>query len=86
MAIQDALATFPADRIVIFAREGDSARYREENLFDDVQERFGVPVVECRTTRRAEVLAHGLDRLRERLVHVVLRAPAQLLAGPGACP
>ncbi len=47
MAIQDALATYPADRILIFAREGDAARYREENVFGEVQERFGVPVVEC---------------------------------------
>jgi deoxyribodipyrimidine photolyase-like uncharacterized protein len=43
MAIQDALATFPADRILIF--RGDEDDYREERLAE-AQERFGVPVTE----------------------------------------
>ena len=43
VAIQDALATFPADRIVIFRGEGDA--YREEDLAE-ARERFGVPVTE----------------------------------------
>ena len=43
LAIQDALATFPADHIVIFRGEGDD--YREEDLAE-ARERFGVPVTE----------------------------------------
>ena len=44
IALQDALATFPADRIVVVTHpEGDSA-YREEDLVPAAQERFGVPV------------------------------------------
>ena len=43
LAIQDALAGFPADRIVIF-RSGHDA-YREEDLAE-ARERFGVPVTE----------------------------------------
>ena len=43
LAIQDALATFPADRILVF--RGDSDDYREEDLAQ-AQERFGVPVTE----------------------------------------
>lgn len=41
LALQDALATFPADRIVIF--RGDGKGYREEELAE-AQDRFGVPV------------------------------------------
>ena len=44
MALQDALATFPADRIVIFVREGDDQRYREDDVCGEVQRRFDVPV------------------------------------------
>ncbi len=40
-ALQDALATFPADRILVF--RGDEDAYREEDLAE-AQERFGVPV------------------------------------------
>jgi hypothetical protein len=41
LALQDALATFPADRIIVF--RGDAGDYREEELAE-AQERFGVPV------------------------------------------
>jgi hypothetical protein len=44
LALQDALATFPADRIVIFVREGDDQRYREDDVCGAVQRRFDVPV------------------------------------------
>jgi hypothetical protein len=44
LALQDALATFPADRILVFRRTGDDA-YREEDL-DGARERFGIPVDE----------------------------------------
>jgi hypothetical protein len=43
LAIQDALAGFPADRIVIFRGDGDA--YREEDLAE-VRDRFGLPVTE----------------------------------------
>jgi hypothetical protein len=44
VAIEDALATFQADRIVIFTHPEGERAYREEDL-DAVRERFGVPVV-----------------------------------------
>ncbi|MDX6718351.1 MAG: hypothetical protein QOJ63_605 [Solirubrobacteraceae bacterium] len=43
-AQQDALATFPADRIVIFVREADDQRYREDDVCTEAQRRFDVPV------------------------------------------
>jgi hypothetical protein len=42
-AIEDALATFPADRIVVFAAD-DGQHYREDVDVDLARERFGVPV------------------------------------------
>jgi nucleotide-binding universal stress UspA family protein len=44
MAIQDALAGFPADRIVIFSHPGSDRDYREDQGLADAEERFGVPV------------------------------------------
>lgn len=44
IALQDALATFPADRIVIFVREEDDERYREDDVCNVAQKRFDVPV------------------------------------------
>ena len=46
LALQDALATFPADRVVVFVRDEDAARYREEDVIGEAQRRFGVPVTE----------------------------------------
>jgi hypothetical protein len=46
LALQDALATFPADRVLVFVREGDAARYREDDVVGEAQRRFGVPVSE----------------------------------------
>lgn len=44
LALQDALATFEADRIVVFTHpEGESA-YREDGFLDQVRERFDLPV------------------------------------------
>jgi hypothetical protein len=43
-AIQDALITFPADRIVVFAREGERQGYREDVGEREINERFGLPV------------------------------------------
>jgi hypothetical protein len=44
LALQDALTTFPADRVVIFTREDESSRYREEDVVGEARRRFGVPV------------------------------------------
>jgi hypothetical protein len=46
LALQDALATYQADRVLVFAREDEGARYREEDLLGEAQRRFGVPVTE----------------------------------------
>jgi hypothetical protein len=42
VAIQDALATFPADRIVLFSHPEHD--YREDTGLQDAEQRFGVPV------------------------------------------
>jgi hypothetical protein len=44
VALQDALATFPADRIVLFLREDDAARYREDDVAGEAERKFGLPV------------------------------------------
>lgn len=45
LALQDALATYPADRVVVFARGEDEAqRYQEDELAEQAGTRFGVPV------------------------------------------
>jgi hypothetical protein len=44
VAIQDALATFPADRIVVFSHPEGDRDYREDASLADAEERFGVPV------------------------------------------
>lgn len=47
LALQDALTTFPADRVVVFARGDDEAqRYREDDVLGEARRRFGVPVAE----------------------------------------
>jgi hypothetical protein len=46
LALQDALATFPADRVVVFVRDEDAARYREDDVVGEAERRFGVPVTE----------------------------------------
>jgi hypothetical protein len=44
-AIADALATFPADRIVVFTHSEDEASYLEDDVVAEAERRFGVPVV-----------------------------------------
>jgi hypothetical protein len=44
VAIQDALATFKADRIVIFSHPESDRDYREDDGLADAERRFGVPV------------------------------------------
>jgi hypothetical protein len=43
-AVSDALATFPADRIVLFTRPGAAQHYREDVDTEELRERFGLPV------------------------------------------
>ena len=43
-AIEDALKTFDADRIVVFTRGGEDQRYREDLDRDELAERFGKPI------------------------------------------
>jgi nucleotide-binding universal stress UspA family protein len=43
-AIQDALATFDADRIVVFSHPEGDRDYREDAGLADAEERFGVPL------------------------------------------
>jgi 4-hydroxyphenylpyruvate dioxygenase-like putative hemolysin len=45
-ALQDALATYQADRVLVFVREDEGARYREADVLGEAQRRFGVPVTE----------------------------------------
>jgi hypothetical protein len=46
LALQDALATYPADKVLVFIREGDEQRYREDDVAGEARRRFGVDVVE----------------------------------------
>ena len=50
LALQDALTTFPADRVVIFAHPDDQTAYREEDLAQ-AQETLGVPVIRGEISR-----------------------------------
>jgi nucleotide-binding universal stress UspA family protein len=49
VAIQDALATFAADRIVVFSHP--DLDYRENHALDDLEGRFGVPVTHAEISR-----------------------------------
>jgi hypothetical protein len=44
LAIEDALKTFDADRIVLFTHGGEAQRYREDLDDREIAERFGRPV------------------------------------------
>lgn len=44
LAIQDALATFAADEIVLFTHPRGERNWLEEGVVDEVKERFGLPV------------------------------------------
>jgi hypothetical protein len=48
LALQDALATFDADRILVFVRPHEAQRYREDDVVGEAGRRFGVPVTEAR--------------------------------------
>jgi hypothetical protein len=44
VALRDALATFPADRIVVFSHPEGERDYREDEGLANAEERFGIPV------------------------------------------
>src|SRR5215207_5915231 len=44
VALQDALATFPADRILVFSHPEGDRDYREDEGIAEVETRFGIPV------------------------------------------
>ena len=44
LAIQDALATFEADEIVLFTHAGGDVNWMEEGMVEDARERFDRPV------------------------------------------
>jgi len=48
LALQDALATFQADRILVFVHDDDEQRYREDDVVGEAERRFGIPVTEAR--------------------------------------
>jgi hypothetical protein len=48
-AIEDAMKTFAADRILIFTHPESEQRYKEDVDPDELQERFGVPVTQAST-------------------------------------
>jgi hypothetical protein len=51
VAIEDALATFKADRIVIFSHPEGDRDYREDEGLADAEARFGVPVTHAVISR-----------------------------------
>lgn len=46
LALQDALATYQADKVLVFVRDEDAQRYREDDVVGEARKRFGVDVVE----------------------------------------
>jgi hypothetical protein len=52
-AIEDALKSFPADRILVFTHPEGEQRYREDLNEDEVEARFKIPVT------RAEIAPRG---------------------------
>jgi hypothetical protein len=44
LALQDALATYDADEIVLFTHPGGKQNWKEEGLVEEAQGRFSVPV------------------------------------------
>jgi len=51
LALQDAMATFPADRILIVSHPEGDRDYREDHGLADAEARFGVPVTHATISR-----------------------------------
>jgi hypothetical protein len=56
-AVADALATFPADALILAVHAPESANWRERRLGERVRERFGIPVTEMTLDRDGHVLS-----------------------------
>ncbi len=52
-AVEDALRTFEADRIVIFSHPRDEQLYREDVDDSQLRERFGIPVDRAEVSRNS---------------------------------
>jgi hypothetical protein len=51
-ALQDALAAYDADRIVVFTHPEDEKDYLEEGFVEEAERRLGLPVIHREVTRR----------------------------------
>ena len=51
-ALEDALATFDADRVVVFTHPEAERDYLEEGFVEEAEHRLGVPVIYREVTRR----------------------------------
>ena len=51
VALQDALATFPADKILVFSHPEGDRDYREDKGIADVEQRLGIPVTHAEISR-----------------------------------
>jgi hypothetical protein len=56
-AVADALATFPADALILAVHAPEAANWRERRLGERVRERFGIPVTEMTLDREGRVLS-----------------------------
>jgi hypothetical protein len=56
-AVADALATFPADALILAVHAPESENWRERGLGERVRERFGIPVTEMTLDRDGRVLS-----------------------------
>jgi len=56
-AVADALATFPADALILAVHEPKAANRRERNLGERARERFGIRVTEMILDREGRVLS-----------------------------
>jgi hypothetical protein len=45
-ALEDALATFPADHVLVFVRAEDERKYKEDDLVGEAERLAGVPVTQ----------------------------------------
>jgi hypothetical protein len=51
VALQDALATFAADRIVVFSHPSGERDYREDKGIAELEQRYGIPVTHAEIGR-----------------------------------
>jgi len=51
VALQDALATFPADRIVVFSHPQGERDYREDKDIAELETRYGIPITHAEIGR-----------------------------------